>query len=64
MKKLARGITVIYGEGGYTGSERKVLLCTVSMGAQTQALKDIIKEADPEAFIISVDAAEIIGRGF
>lgn len=64
LKKLARGITVIYGEGGYTGSERKVLLCTVSMGAQTQALKDIIKEADPEAFIISVDAAEIIGRGF
>ena len=63
LDKLQRGVTVLYGRGGYTGKDRNVLLCAIHRG-QIVALKRIIRSIDSHSFIITVDSSEIIGSGF
>lgn len=40
-----------------------VLLCAFSRG-QIVTVKTIVKEADPDAFVIVCDAYEVLGEGF
>lgn len=40
-----------------------MILCAFSR-AQIVAIKSIVKQADPDAFIIVCDAYEILGEGF
>ena len=40
-----------------------MLLCAFSRG-QNMRVKAVVKEADPDAFIIMCDANEILGEGF
>lgn len=63
MEELVRGVTILRGEGAYTGNEKKVLLVVVSKRQVTE-LKRIIREIDKNAFIIVTDATEILGEGF
>lgn len=62
-EKLRRGATLLHGEGSYTGNERKIILCAVK-SQQIAALKNIVKEADPNAFMIVTEANEVLGEGF
>ena len=61
--KLDRGATLLHGEGSYTGKERKIILCAVKR-QQIAALKNLVKEADPNAFLILTEANEVLGEGF
>ena len=61
--KLDRGVTEIYTKGGYTGVDRKMLLCVLS-SREFFILKDIIESIDPLAFIYAVRASEVHGEGF
>ena len=61
--KLDRGVTEIYTKGGYTGVDRKMLLCVLS-SREFFILKDIIESLDPLAFIYAVRASEVHGEGF
>lgn len=63
MKELVRGVTILSGEGAYTGEHKDVLLCAVRHG-QYSKLKSIIHHQDPNAFIIVSDVSEILGEGF
>ena len=63
MNKLDRGITFLQGEGGYTGAERKVILCVVKR-TQITELKAILRERDENAFCIVSDSREVFGEGF
>ena len=63
LAKLARGVTQLNGTGVYSGQDRPVLLCVVGR-RQIIALKQIVAQIDPEAFVIVNDAREILGRGF
>ena len=47
----------------YSGKAKNVILCAFSR-AQIVAIKSIVKQADPDAFIIVCDAYEILGEGF
>jgi len=47
----------------YTGKAKNVLLCAVT-DVQVPHLKDIVSQADPEAFIIVSAAEEVRGGGF
>lgn len=58
-----RGITMINGEGAYTGKKRGVLYCTVT-SRQLAVVKNTISKTDPKAFISVVDVSEVQGRGF
>lgn len=61
--QLSRGVTVIDVKGGYTGKNRKMLMCSVRP-FEVAALYSIIEHEDERAFIIVTDAGEIIGEGF
>ncbi len=63
LEELNRGVTVLQGQGMYTGEERRVLLCAVSR-KQAVLLREIVAETDPKAFMILTDAREIRGEGF
>lgn len=61
--ELERGVTFIYGEGGYTGQEKKILFVSFSI-RQSAQLKYIILQEDPDAFIIMNEVHDVIGSGF
>ena len=63
MKTTGHGVTCMDATGMYSGSERNVLM-TVVKKHETSALKDMVTEVDPEAFMILSDASEVLGYGF
>ncbi len=63
MDQLGRGVTVMRGEGGYTGSERIMLFTAVSR-RQIGALRGIVSAADPDAFMVISPSHEVLGEGF
>jgi uncharacterized membrane-anchored protein YitT (DUF2179 family) len=63
LYKMERGATVINGRGGFTGAERTVLYCVVSRSEIGQ-MKTLVKEADPQAFMVIGQAHEVLGEGF
>ncbi|MDI9470903.1 MAG: YitT family protein [Bacillota bacterium] len=63
MAELDRGVTALEGQGMYTGERRRTLLCVLSQ-EQIPQLKEIVKEADPAAFVFVMDTREVQGEGF
>jgi len=61
--KLHRGVTFLDGAGGYTGERHEVILCIVNP-TEVPQLKEIVFEADDQAFLIISNAREVVGRGF
>lgn len=62
-RELERGVTLLDGHGGWSGREHKVLLCAFKQ-RQIVELKALVKEIDPNAFLIVCDAHEVLGDGF
>jgi uncharacterized membrane-anchored protein YitT (DUF2179 family) len=63
LHKIDRGVTKLSGYGGYTEHERPVLMCVVGQAEFTK-LKQLVKSIDPAAFVIVMDATEVLGEGF
>jgi uncharacterized membrane-anchored protein YitT (DUF2179 family) len=63
MEDLERGVTVLAGTGAYSGAARPVLYCVVTR-SEIQSLKRIVREADPDAFMVIGSAHEALGEGF
>lgn len=63
QEKLNRGVTLLDAAGGYTGEPKKVLMTAVRR-RQVPELKDIVKQADPSAFMILQEAHQVLGEGF
>ncbi|MGE8205809.1 YitT family protein [Heyndrickxia sp. NPDC080065] len=55
-----RGITLIDGEGAYSGENRKILM-TVITRYQLTEVKSLIKEIDPNAFVNITETTEVMG---
>ncbi len=62
-KQLARGVTLLNAEGGYTGDEQKIIFCVVSR-RQISVIRDLVKDIDPEAFVVMSDVHDVMGYGF
>ena len=60
---LDRGVTILHGEGGYSGQPKQVLLCAFKQ-KQIVPLKQLIHQLDPDAFLIVCNAHEVLGLGF
>ncbi|WP_425595391.1 YitT family protein [Planomicrobium okeanokoites] len=58
-----RGVTKLTATGGYTDSERPILMVVVHQTEFTK-LKQVVKNIDPAAFVIVSDASEVLGEGF
>jgi len=63
IKNLERGVTILPGTGGYTGSPRPVLYCVITR-AEVNQLKALVREADPKAFMVIGSVHEALGEGF
>ena len=63
LEDLDIGVTSLKGEGAYSGKEKKVLMCVMRKPLAPKA-QQIVKEEDPEAFMIVSDATEIFGEGY
>lgn len=63
VHKLERGVTILHGQGAYTGAEKKVLMCAFKQ-REIAAIKAAVKDVDPDAFLIVCNAHEVLGDGF
>jgi len=63
LKGMNRGVTSMSAKGMYTGDDRQVLLCALTI-TEINNLKTIVAEIDSNAFVITTAASEILGKGF
>ncbi len=63
LAQLDRGVTILRGEGGYSGSER-IMLFTAVNRRQVATLRQLVSEADPDAFVVISPSNEVLGEGF
>ena len=61
--KAKRGSTGILSKGMYTGDDKVMLFCVASR-KEIVIIKQIVKEIDKSAFIVTADARETLGEGF
>lgn len=60
IKEVGRGVTIMKGEGGYTHTPKDVLFCVVSR-FELSSLKEVIRDADPNAFVCINETYEVMG---
>lgn len=60
LKELHRGVTVIKGQGGYSG-EPEDIIYTVIAFRDLASMKRLINQIDPHAFVVFSDTAEVMG---
>ncbi|MBR4669943.1 MAG: YitT family protein [Butyrivibrio sp.] len=63
LEELDIGATHVFGQGAYSGEEKKVILCAVKKRLSPLA-EDIVRDEDPNAFMIITSASEIFGEGY
>lgn len=61
--KMNRGVTVFAGHGYYTKAQKDILYIVIS-SQEVVKLKNIVKEADKNAFIAIHDVRDVFGEGF
>ena len=63
IKVVGRGVTFLKGEGAFTHQSKDVIFVVVNL-TQIGKIKMITDAIDPMAFMIVLDANEVMGRGF
>lgn len=63
MESIDRGVTLFYAKGGYSNSDKFVLMCAVR-GNEYHKVEEVIKNHDHSAFVLTWEAGEIQGEGF
>ncbi|MBE6889152.1 MAG: YitT family protein [Ruminococcaceae bacterium] len=58
-----RGVTLLQGEGAYSGTHRHVIVTAVYKSDYTK-IRRMIRDTDPLAFVIVTSAGEVFGKGF
>jgi uncharacterized membrane-anchored protein YitT (DUF2179 family) len=62
MERLQRGVTVVEGEGGYTGNQLHILYTVISF-TELSRFKEMIRKIDPQAFVVVTETLEVMGKG-
>ncbi len=60
MSHLERGVTLIEGQGGYTGEPKKIVFCVITR-LELAEMKKLVSEIDPNAFIAIENVHEVSG---
>ena len=63
LAELDRGVTVLHGQGGYSGEPSEVLLSVIS-NRELPRLEKLVHSIDPACFLIVSRVTEVSGRGF
>ncbi len=62
-RQLQRGATLFSGTGSYTGTPKTVIL-TVVHNYQLKRLEELVFTTDPDAFMITENTFNVLGKGF
>jgi uncharacterized membrane-anchored protein YitT (DUF2179 family) len=63
LSQLDRGVTILYGEGGYLQEKSQILMSVISNREVIQ-IERLIHQIDPECFMVVSRVSEVSGRGF
>lgn len=63
LEELDIGVTHMQGSGAFSGKEKKVIMCAAKKAVAPKT-EVIVKEEDPQAFMIVTSATEIYGEGY
>lgn len=63
MEETGRGTTYLYGEGAYTGEQKKVIYSLMT-NKELNVIRKLIENIDPMSIISVSEAEEIRGSGF
>jgi len=62
IHRIRRGVTISTARGGFSGREMQVLYTVITF-RELSRLKRIIRESDPDAFVVVTDTLEVMGLG-
>jgi uncharacterized membrane-anchored protein YitT (DUF2179 family) len=62
METMQRGVTLVEGQGGYTGTELKVLYSVITF-PELSRFKELVRQRDPNAFVVVSETLEVMGKG-
>ncbi len=60
---MHRGVTLLNGQGAYSGKEKKIILTAV-YNIQIKRLEELVYTLDPKAFTIIGNALNVLGYKF
>lgn len=63
LYQMGRGGTFLLGQGMFSGSDWKIVFCTVNR-RELAILEEHVRETDPDAFMTVFDSSEVLGEGF
>lgn len=63
LEELGIGVTYLDGQGAYLGESKKIILCAAKK-VVSPAVEEIVKQEDPDSFMIITSATEIFGEGY
>lgn len=63
LEDLYIGVTYINGRGAYSGKDKKVIMCAMKKTVFPR-VEEIVKDEDPDSFMIVTGANEIFGEGY
>ncbi len=63
ISECGRGVSVLPVQGGYTGENKKMLMCVVR-AHEVALVRAVISKYDENPFIIVTDSSEVLGNGF
>ncbi|SFD95199.1 Uncharacterized membrane-anchored protein YitT, contains DUF161 and DUF2179 domains [Lentibacillus persicus] len=61
--QIDRGLTKVRTVGGYSNQDKTMILCVADQ-QEAVKLKNMLAEEDPTAFVVFINASEVLGRGF
>ncbi len=61
LEDIKRGVTVLRGQGAYSGRDEKVLYTVVNF-KELSRVKQLIRQIDPQAFVVVSDTLEVMGQ--
>jgi len=61
MDRLHRGVTILHGKGAFTGKSEEILYIVITL-AEISKLKRLVRDIDPDVFMVISDTAEVMGK--
>jgi uncharacterized membrane-anchored protein YitT (DUF2179 family) len=61
MEQLQRGVTIVQGEGGYSGQRLHILYSVITL-TELSRFKEMVRKIDPNAFVVVTETLEVMGK--
>jgi uncharacterized membrane-anchored protein YitT (DUF2179 family) len=61
LDEIHRGVTIIRGQGGYSGREQRILYTVVTF-QEVATLKQIVRREDSTALVVVTDTVDVMGQ--